>query len=310
MVNVPCRRFVVKQIFWNPGRTILFLICASGFLVLYFRNETECRENRTLQGWNERISSLYQPTRGLENNKDNVEENTKQRIYCFLFIIILAAPTAKSKERRDVIRKTWLSNIDQFDQKVVAKFVIGTSGSGISEQQGLHRENKVHGDILLLPHLRDSYHNLTLKVLQTFVWINTRIKPFYVLKADDDTFVRVDRLISELKTVNPTTNLYWGFFRGDANVKKHGPWAERKWVLCDKYLPYANGGGYVLSASLVEFIARSADLLQLYNSEDVSVGELQIVLRSYLNVLASSLTINNWVVVRGGPKDKALLGYF
>ncbi len=40
----------------------------------------------------------------------------------------------------------------------------------------------------------------------------------------------------------------------------------------DKYLPYALGGGYVLSKDLVHRIAMNADGLTRYNSEGVSVG--------------------------------------
>ncbi len=51
--------------------------------------------------------------------------------------------------------------------------------------------------------------------------------------------------------------------------RKEGKWAEPNWKLCDKYLPYALGGGYVLSKYR---IAINVDGLTLYNNEDVSVG--------------------------------------
>lgn len=251
----------------------MFIICICVLLVVLVQNKRDCHGDRPLQQWDERKSTFGQRKRDLEDNKNSLGENQIERLKCFLMIIILAAPTAKSEQRRNTIRKTWLLDIDELDRKVVVKFVIGTSQLSEQGEQRLRSENKIHGDLLLLPNLKDSYQNLTTKVLQSFVWISDNIDSFYVLKADDDTFVRVDEVVSELETVSPKTNLYWGFFRGDANVKKRGPWAERKWILCDKYLPYANGGGYALSASLVNFIARNADILQIYNSEDVSVGE-------------------------------------
>jgi len=55
-------------------------------------------------------------------------------------------------------------------------------------------------------------------------------------------------------------------------VKHLGRWAESSWVLCDRYLPHARGGGYVLSAAIVEFIANNAAVLRRFSSEDVSVG--------------------------------------
>ncbi len=38
-------------------------------------------------------------------------------------------------------------------------------------------------------------------------------------------------------------------------------------MLCDRYLPYALGGGYVLSHDLVAYIAATADMFSFYNSE-------------------------------------------
>lgn len=252
---------------------MLFVICICGLFILLAQNNTECRLDQPSRQRNERKSIFNKRTITKNSeDKDEVGKHRNQRLKCFLFIMILAAPTEKSKERRNAIRKTWLSSIGGLQKEVVAKFVIGTSGMAEQESQRLTQENEELGDLLLLPNLKDSYHNLTMKVLQSFIWINTNTDCSYVFKADDDTFARLDAIVSKLKSVTPGKNLYWGFFRGNAHVKKSGPWAERRWILCDKYLPYAQGGGYVLSSSLVEFIAQNAHMLQLYNSEDVSVG--------------------------------------
>eukprot|EP00049_Salpingoeca_infusionum_P008340 m.135795 g.135795 ORF g.135795 m.135795 type:complete len:161 (-) comp13984_c0_seq5:310-792(-) len=66
--------------------------------------------------------------------------------------------------------------------------------------------------------------------------------------------------------------LYWGYFDGRAPIQKHGKWAETEYVLCDHYVPYAVGGGYVLSGGLVRYISTMKDQLSMYNSEDVSMG--------------------------------------
>ena len=39
-------------------------------------------------------------------------------------------------------------------------------------------------------------------------------------------------------------------------------WAEPDWFLCDKYLPYARGGGYVFSQRIAKFIADNSAILQ------------------------------------------------
>lgn len=68
------------------------------------------------------------------------------------------------------------------------------------------------------------------------------------------------------------SKLYWGFMDGRAKPQTKGRWSEQEWRLCDRYLPYALGGGYVLGRRLVDYIANNAALLKRFASEDVSVG--------------------------------------
>ena len=49
-------------------------------------------------------------------------------------------------------------------------------------------------------------------------------------------------------------------------MRLHFP-TNQDWFLCDKYLPYAQGGGYVISHDLVKFVVVNVDRLQFYNSE-------------------------------------------
>ena len=202
---------------------------------------------------------------------------TSRGTSCYIFVLILTAPV--SIERRNAIRQTWLTLPFPKEYSFLYKFVVGTNGLSDEHKKALLNEEEKHRDFLLLDYLKDSYHNLTLKVLQSFVWIADNINAKFVLKVDDDSFVRLGDLVVDLQKKEKFGRIYWGFFRGDANVKTAGPWKEPNWILCDNYLPYANGGGYVLSLDLVSHISKQRNMLQLYNSEDVSVG------RSYLFIL-------------------------
>lgn len=155
---------------------------------------------------------------------------------------------------------------------ILVKFVLGTLNLTTSELKDLQTEGDENHDLLLLPHLKDSYSNLTRKVLYGFQALDASIQFSFLLKCDDDTFVLLDKVTEELAKRNSTRSLYWGFFDGRAHVKREGKWAEKDWFLCDRYLPYALGGGYVLSHDLVRWIVSNSDGLSLYNSEDVSVG--------------------------------------
>nr|XP_033777025.1 beta-1,3-galactosyltransferase 6 [Geotrypetes seraphini] len=185
----------------------------------------------------------------------------------FLAVLVVSGP--KYAERRSIIRSTWLSAART--PGLWCRFVVGTYGLSVEDAQSLDLEQSRHWDLLLLPELRDSYENLTAKLLHAYAWLDRHLDFKFVFKADDDTFARLDVLLDELRTREPR-RLYWGFFSGRGLVKAAGKWKESAWVLCDYYLPYALGGGYVLSWDLVHYLRLSRDYLALWQSEDVSVG--------------------------------------
>ena len=184
-----------------------------------------------------------------------------------LVVLILTDPM--NRGQRNVIRQTWLSC--PFTKTVSLYFAVGSKRLEADLRRDLEDEETKNQDIIILPDLVDSYGNLTEKVLQSFVWLAENVHFHFVFKCDDDTFVRIDVLLDELSSL-PSRGLYWGFFDGRAGIKTEGAWAENQWILCDTYLPYAKGGGYVLSSDIVDYIARNSHFLKLYRSEDVSVG--------------------------------------
>ncbi|XP_029433950.1 beta-1,3-galactosyltransferase 6 [Rhinatrema bivittatum] len=185
----------------------------------------------------------------------------------FLAVLVVSGP--KYAERRSIIRSTWLSA--PRPPGLWCRFVLGTAGLAEEEARALELEQSRHRDLLLLPELRDSYENLTAKLLHAYAWLDRHLDFKFVLKADDDTFARLDLLLDELRAREPR-RLYWGFFSGRGRVKAAGKWKESAWVLCDYYLPYALGGGYLLSWDLVRYLRLSRDYLATWQSEDVSLG--------------------------------------
>lgn len=195
-----------------------------------------------------------------------------------LKLLILVISAVKNQNRRDAIRETWA----KVNGDVKILFIL-------SRAQYLNAEKLVHNDILEVD-IEDEYRLLSRKLVKSFEHVHS-INFEYLLKCDDDTFVDVPKVIGELNNA-PRNKFYWGYFNGNANVKRAGKWKETGWILCDKYLPYALGGGYVLSKDLIMFIVNNQDYLRyvfkkkffiinlvigyyfssLFISEDVSVG--------------------------------------
>lgn len=170
------------------------------------------------------------------------------------------------------------------DLKVVHYFSIGSNGLSDVEKKDLLEEKRQYQDIILLDELVDSYGNLTRKLLYSLEEIETKVSYKYLLKTDDDTYVKLDEMTAELyeydrgisakrlTKVNPPIELYWGYFNGRARVRKGGKWSEPNYSLCERYGPYALGGGYVISRNLVKYVVANANVLNMYSSEDISMG--------------------------------------
>ena len=193
-----------------------------------------------------------------------------------MLIIVLSTSSKSGKDSRDTTRKTWMQTCHTKEPPCLIKFVIGTFGLPSSTIKDLEDEQKVNNDLLLLTNLKDTYNNLTRKVLESFLWADQNVDFTYLLKTDHDTFVFVNELHKvayQYHQEKMNRRLYWGHFVINGEVRRSDEkWAERNWFLSDHYLPYAYGGGYVISADLIHKIAIAADCLQLYNNEDVSVG--------------------------------------
>uniref|UniRef100_A0A182NF48 Hexosyltransferase n=1 Tax=Anopheles dirus TaxID=7168 RepID=A0A182NF48_9DIPT len=189
--------------------------------------------------------------------------------------------------------RVWLEkpikNIKVINFKIKPLFAIGLHGQPKNIRRAIYEEQRVFGDVLELEELQDSYANLTSKVLHSMRKIDEKYDFKYLAKLDDDTYVKLDVLAEDLlsyyekwhrvqqqqqqnQATRSPMELYWGYFRGAATIQKHGAWQENDYHLCDRYGPYALGGGYVLSKGLVSFIATYADQLTMYKSEDIAVG--------------------------------------
>jgi len=217
---------------------------------------------------------FWKPTNFLK--QPSLHNNLSQPIR--LFVLIITGPL--NRERRDVIRSTWIADAvenDKIGDDVIFRFVIGTKDLDEDLLISLEMEASKSADLILLPDLTDKYKSLTLKLAKALDYINTNFDFDFLLKVDDDSFVRVAPLYHELR--HDDVMLYWGYFYGRGRVKTAGVWKEQNWKLCDYYLPYARGGGYLLSRDIIAYIATNWRLFEMYLSEDVTIGVWTAALR-------------------------------
>lgn len=188
-----------------------------------------------------------------------------------LVILVLSAPS--SSIRRMAIRGTWMHNYRPRNVLVTTRFLIGLLNLPEEELYSLKEEQAVYSDLLLLEDLKDSYHNLSTKVLLGLQWSLAENMEFdYLIKTDDDSYVRIEAVSDALRQMECHENLYWGYFMGYAFPEPTGKWMERNWFKCPHYFPYAMGGGYVLSKKVVEMVTKFSERLVIYNNEDTTMS--------------------------------------
>ena len=188
-------------------------------------------------------------------------------------LLVLIHAKADERTRRDAIRQTWVSDYrGLLNPPVQYRFVVGGDRLGLYLITELLAETERFGDVIILDEVPDSQTSLTRRTLEGFAHALEHYQFKYIMKCDDDTFVDLPRVATELQQRQYHAKFYWGYVLGHNRIHRYGRYAERHWTVCDHYLPYAAGGGYVLSRDLVEILVENEAHLKRYACEDVSLG--------------------------------------
>lgn len=190
-----------------------------------------------------------------------------------LHVVILVLSSPQGFIRRNAIRGSWLHAYDTRKLKVTSRFLVGTLELEQSVLDKIRLEAQKFSDMLLLDDVKDMYSNLSKKVLLGLNWAGRELGHFDMLiKTDDDSYVQIEKVSDNFKEMGCPDRLYWGYFMGHAYPESKGKWAERSWFSCPHYLPYAMGGGYILSRRIVHLLVHLSDRLTVYSNEDVSLS--------------------------------------
>ncbi|KAF6364084.1 beta-1,3-galactosyltransferase 4 [Rhinolophus ferrumequinum] len=262
----------------------------------------------------------------------------------FLLILVCTAP--ENLNQRNAIRASWGGQRRARGLRVQTLFLLGEPSarhpSSSSHENYLAQESAAQGDILQAA-FQDSYRNLTLKTLSGLNWADKHCPMArYILKTDDDVFVNVPELVSELVrrggrweqwergTVphteaevggdewegggptlenHPVPLLYLGrvhwWVRPSRKPGGKHHISEEQWPpTWGPFPPYASGTGYVLSASAVQLILKVASGAPPLPLEDVFVG---------VSARRGGLTPTHCVKLAGAthyPLDRCCYGKF
>ncbi|MBA0738792.1 hypothetical protein Gogos_012114 [Gossypium gossypioides] len=187
-----------------------------------------------------------------------------------LFIGILSAGNHFAE--RMAVRKSWVQHKLIKSSKVVARFFVALNGRKDVNVE-LKKEAEYFGDIVIVPYM-DNYDLVVLKTVAICEYGIRTVAAKYIMKCDDDTFVRVDPVIKEAKKLGDRS-LYIGNMNYYHKPLRNGKWAVmyEEWPE-EEYPPYANGPGYIVSSDIAQFIVDEFEnhKLRLFKMEDVSMG--------------------------------------
>ncbi|XP_028211143.1 hydroxyproline O-galactosyltransferase GALT3 isoform X2 [Glycine soja] len=191
-----------------------------------------------------------------------------------LALLIGVFSTGNNFERRMALRRSWMQYEAVHSGEVAVRFFIGLHKNNRVNFE-LWTEAQAYGDIQLMPFV-DYYSLISLKTIAICI-MGTKIIPSkYIMKTDDDAFVRIDEVLSSLKG-KPSEGLLYGLISSKSSPQRDegSKWyiSEEEWPH-DTYPPWAHGPGYVISRDIAKFIvhAHQERKLKLFKLEDVAMG--------------------------------------
>ncbi|OVA12282.1 Glycosyl transferase [Macleaya cordata] len=188
-----------------------------------------------------------------------------------------------SAGRRRSLRKTWMPSDREGLQRLeestglAFRFVIGRT-SDKSKMSELRKEVAEYDDFMLLD-IEEQYSRLPYKTLAFFKAAYALFDSKFYVKADDDIYLRPDRLSLLLAKERSHPQTYLGCMKKgpvftDPNLKWYEPLS---YILGKEYFLHAYGPIYALSAEVVVSLValrnnRQVVIFRMFSNEDVTIG--------------------------------------
>lgn len=181
--------------------------------------------------------------------------------------------------RRRSLRKTWMPSDRQGLQRLeeatglAFRFVIGRTNDK-SKMSELRKEVAEYDDFMLLD-IEEEYSKLPYKTLAFFKAAYALFDSEFYVKADDDIYLRPDRLSLLLAKERSHTQTYLGCMKkGPVFTDPKLKWYEPlSYLLGKEYFLHAYGPIYALSADVVASLgALRNDSFRMFSNEDVTIG--------------------------------------
>ncbi|XP_057831119.1 probable beta-1,3-galactosyltransferase 12 isoform X2 [Cryptomeria japonica] len=218
---------------------------------------------------------------GWPGGLSQLEEETRHKV---LGVVGIQTGFASS-ERRKALRETWLPSdpdgLISLEQAtgLAFRFVIGRS-KNVQEMAELEKEIEKYKDFMLID-VEEEYLKLPYKTLAFFKAAYALFDADFYVKADDDIYLRPDRLATLLAKERPSPRTYIGCMKKgpvitDPKLKWYEPLG---YLLGGEYFYHAYGPIYALSSEVVAGLAVARnDSFRMFSNEDVTIGSWMLAM--------------------------------
>lgn len=181
--------------------------------------------------------------------------------------------------RRRSLRQTWMPSDSQGLQRLeestglAFRFIIGRTNDK-SKMAALRKEVAEYDDFILLD-IEEEYSKLPYKTLAFFKAAYALFDSDFYVKADDDIYLRPDRLSLLLAKDRSHSQTYLGCMKKgpvftDPKLKWFEPLSN---LLGNEYFLHAYGPIYALSSDVVASLVKLRnDSFRMFSNEDVTIG--------------------------------------
>lgn len=184
-----------------------------------------------------------------------------------------------SKDRRKALRETWMPSdpegLFRLEQAtgLAFRFIIGKTADS-RKMAELNEEIKKYNDFVRID-FEEEYLNLPKKTLAFFKAAYLLFDADFYVKADDDIYLRPDRLATLLAKDRTSSRTYLGCMKkGPVITDPKLKWYEPQgYMLGSEYFKHAYGPIYALSSEVVASLAMARnDSFRYFINEDVTIG--------------------------------------
>ncbi|KAL6767917.1 hypothetical protein ACKKBF_B37090 [Auxenochlorella protothecoides x Auxenochlorella symbiontica] len=232
-------------------------------------------------------SEVYENLRALSEPAQDV---SAKRITAFVgiqtgFTTNHNNPKYNYENRREALRATWAPSNESERSKletesgIVARFVVGHSPDSGAEA-ALNAEEAKHGGFMRLD-LVEGYADLPRKTLLFFETVLRQYDPQYIVKVDDDVYLRLDRVPAAVEQWASVGADYIGCMKNGQVIKTpRYRWYEPSHALLgSQYFTHTWGSAYVVSRKAAALLTSlPAGSLRHLANEDVTLGAWMLAL--------------------------------